>query len=72
MGVPLTGKMIRYDYKCNHCLWIWETIRTMDDDSKEQCPKCDSLRTGKIVTECNFILKGTGFHDTDYGKYGPK
>tara|TARA_Y100000590_G_scaffold116847_1_gene133362 strand:+ start:1002 stop:1136 length:135 start_codon:yes stop_codon:yes gene_type:complete len=44
----------------------------MDDDSKEQCPKCDSLRTGKIVTECNFILKGTGFHDTDYGKYGPK
>ena len=44
----------------------------MDDESEEQCPKCDSFRTDKVISEISFILKGTGFHDTDYGKYGPK
>jgi len=44
----------------------------MDDESDEQCPKCDSFRTDKIISTISFILKGTGFHDTDYGKYGPK
>ena len=64
--------MTRYDFKCNHCLWVWETLRPMDDESDEQCPKCDSFRTDKIISEISFILKGTGFHDTDYGRHGPK
>tara|TARA_R100001594_G_scaffold72628_2_gene107212 strand:- start:3689 stop:3826 length:138 start_codon:yes stop_codon:yes gene_type:complete len=44
----------------------------MDDDSTEQCPKCDSHKTGKIISPVRFILKGSGFHDTDYNKYGAK
>jgi len=64
--------MIRYDYKCNNCLWVWETIRFMNDDTAEQCPECNSHRTKKIISEVNFILKGSGFHDTDYDKHGAK
>ena len=44
----------------------------MDDDSDEQCTKCDSHNTGKVISPIRFILKGTGFHDTDYNKRGPK
>ena len=44
----------------------------MDDESEEQCPKCDSFRTGKVISQISFILKGTGFHDTDYNRYRAK
>ena len=47
--------MIRYDYKCNHCLWVWETVCTIDDNSSEQCPKCDSCRTKKVISPISFI-----------------
>lgn len=53
-------------------MWVWETIRTMDDNTSEQCPKCDSCRTRKVISPISFILKGSGFHDTDYNERGPK
>ena len=48
----------------------------MDDESDEQCPKCDSFRTGKVISQISFILnteqrtmpKGKGTYGSKRGK----
>jgi len=37
-----------------------------------QCPKCGSYDTRNIIAPKTIQFKGTGFHETDYDKRGPK
>ncbi len=57
--------MKRYEYRCDICLWVWETIRTIDDDSDEECPDCNCYKTSKVISPLSFILK-----EKDFLNYG--
>jgi len=63
--------MIRYDYICE-CGWVFEVVKSIKDDTEEQCPKCQKFDTRRTISPTDLILRGKGFHDTDYGKHGPK
>ena len=53
--------------KCN--LESVEVVRR--NDPYPHCPYCH-LEMEKRICDCNFILKGSGFHNTDYTHHGPK
>jgi len=46
-----------YDYKCNNCNIVVEEIRSISDESELLCATCgDAMK--RIITTCNFVLKG--------------
>jgi len=59
-----------FTFVCDKCglekkavAYSWET--------PFECPHCHLEMTRRIRAS-NFILKGTGYHSTDYTRFGPK
>jgi len=62
-----------YTYECEACQHLFDTQQSMNDAPLKKCPECNKMKLVKIITGIGGIkLKGTGFHDTDYNKYGRK
>ena len=65
--------MPTYTYECGDCGYIFDIAQGMKERPKKKCPECKKLSLQKIITGIGGIkFNGSGFHDTDYGKYGPK
>jgi putative FmdB family regulatory protein len=58
-----------YEYECNKCGDSFELIQGFSDKALKKCRKCGG-RLHKLISECSFQLKGTGWYVTDYGKSG--
>jgi len=59
--------MPTYEYKCKDCGHEFERIlRLVENKDPQVCPECQSLKTGKIFTTCNFVLKGDGWPSKNY------
>lgn len=58
-----------YEYKCDKCESVFECIKSFSDlnGSSETCPNC-SYQAKRIISICNFHLKGSGWYKTDYQK----
>ncbi len=60
-----------YEYECPNC-GRFEVFQKITDDKLKECPKCKekgkSVHVDKIISESSFVLKGTGWYETDYGK----
>ena len=56
-----------YEYKCNSCGRIIEVMQKFSDKPLSKCPAC-SGRISRIISNCSFHLKGTGWYVTDYKK----
>lgn len=55
-----------YDYECQQCGNEFEVYKPINQsDSHEDCPKCTSSDTKKLMPLTNFQLKAGGF----YAKY---
>lgn len=66
-------QMITYTYKCFDCLYIEDIQHSMEDKEKRKCPQCSSENFKRIINNiASPILKGRGFHKTDYTKYKHK
>lgn len=63
--------MLTYKYKCNSCKHSWEEEQSIKDAPTEVCPKCHEKSAQRIVQPSTFILKGSGWYETDY-KNKPK
>ncbi len=50
--------MPTYEYKCTDCEHRFETIQRITDDPLQNCPECNMDTLGKVLTSCNFVLKG--------------
>ena len=58
--------MPSYEYKCQKCDFEFEEFLPMSEyDKAQKCPECGSMRTSKIFTSCNFVLKGGGWTGRD-------
>jgi putative FmdB family regulatory protein len=56
-----------YEYKCNNCERIVEVMQKFSDKPLTRCPAC-SGKISRIISNCSFHLKGTGWYVTDYKK----
>jgi len=56
-----------YEYVCNNCGAVTEKIHGMNEKPSVKCADCGGKAKRK-VSSSSFVLKGTGWYVTDYGK----
>ncbi|MHB8109537.1 MAG: FmdB family zinc ribbon protein [Syntrophorhabdaceae bacterium] len=56
-----------YEYQCSDCGKIFEIFQKMSDKPLTECKVCKG-RLNKLISNCAFHLKGTGWYVTDYKK----
>jgi len=55
-----------YEYQCAECGRIVEKWQKFSDAPLTVCPHCGGSVT-KLISNCAFHLKGSGWYVTDYG-----
>jgi len=56
-----------YEYKCEKCENQFEMLQKITAEPLQECPECGGP-VHKLVSSTSFILKGSGWYATDYGK----
>jgi putative FmdB family regulatory protein len=55
-----------YRYECASCEAIHEYFHSMSEKPKSKCPDCGGRLERLIGRGGGVLLKGSGFHNTDY------
>jgi putative FmdB family regulatory protein len=58
--------MPTYRYECRSCGAIHEEFQGINDKPLRKCPKCGGRLDRLIGMGAGILLKGSGFHNTDY------
>ncbi len=56
-----------YEYRCSQCGNVHEVMQKFSDKPLTRCPDCRGRMT-KMISNCAFHLKGSGWYVTDYKK----
>jgi putative FmdB family regulatory protein len=56
-----------YEYQCTQCGKIYEVFQSAKDEPLKKCKDCLGEVT-KLISNCSFQLKGTGWYVTDYAR----
>ena len=62
--------MPTYLYECQKCGHTHEYFQSMSEEPKKKCPDCGGRLVRQIGGGSGVILKGSGFHNTDYRSKG--
>ncbi len=62
-------KMPIYEYECLDCGKTTEAMQKFSDALLAACPECGG-QLKKLISNSTFVLKGTGWYVTDYGRKG--
>jgi len=62
--------MPTYEYQCLTCTEEFEVEQRITDPARAQCPSCGSWDTRRLISHSSFVLKGSGWYVTDYGRKG--
>jgi putative FmdB family regulatory protein len=54
-----------YEYECLACGKIFETVQKISEEPLTECRYCGG-RVNRLISNCSFQLKGTGWYVTDY------
>jgi putative FmdB family regulatory protein len=57
--------MPTYEYRCDKCGREFEVSQRITDDPIETCAECGG-HVQRLIAATNFILKGGGWHKSDY------
>ena len=63
--------MALYEYVCKECEHKFTHRQSINDDSLPECPECGGEVKRIISGGSGFILKGSGFYETDYKSKTP-
>lgn len=55
-----------YEYQCDACQHLFETLQKMSDDPLTTCPACGKEALTKLISASQFHLKGEGWYVTDF------
>jgi putative FmdB family regulatory protein len=55
-----------YRYECERCGAVHEIFHSMTDQTARTCPNCGGNLVRHVGGAGGVILKGSGFHRTDY------
>ena len=58
--------MPTYRYECERCGAVHEIFHSITDQTARTCPKCGGNLVRHVGGAGGVILKGSGFHRTDY------
>jgi putative FmdB family regulatory protein len=56
-----------YEYCCDKCGNEFEEWQKFSDPVVDKCPDCGGSAR-RLISQSTFVLKGTGWYVTDYGK----
>lgn len=56
-----------YEYRCGKCQHQFDLLQKITDEPVKECPECGGP-VSKLISSTSFILKGSGWYVTDYGK----
>ncbi|MCX7857996.1 MAG: zinc ribbon domain-containing protein [Deltaproteobacteria bacterium] len=56
-----------YEYRCVDCGKIFEVFQKITEEPLNTCRFCNG-KVQKLISQCSFHLKGTGWYATDYKK----
>jgi len=56
-----------YEYCCTNCGKEFEEWQRFSDPPVERCRECGG-RAKRLISNSTFVLKGTGWYVTDYGR----
>ncbi len=57
-----------YEYECSNCGKIFEVFQRITEEPLTKCKACKGP-VNRLISQCSFQLKGTGWYVTDY-KHG--
>lgn len=60
-----------YEYECLNCGKTFETMQKITEEPLDSCPSCAG-KVRKLVSNCSFQLKGSGWYLTDYARKSQK
>jgi|SRR5579875_821219 putative FmdB family regulatory protein len=55
-----------YEYQCDNC-GVFEYSQRITEDPLKKCPTCKN-RVRRLISNTSFMLKGSGWYATDYGR----
>lgn len=58
--------MPTYEYRCTSCGHEFEALQSISEPPVAFCPECKGKPERLITGGAGFLLKGTGFYQTDY------
>ena len=61
-----------YEYECQQCSKVFETIRKFSDPRLTECLCEEKAPVTKLISAAAFHLKGTGWYVTDFRDKGKK
>jgi len=56
-----------YEYRCECCGKEFEEWQKFSDPPVQRCNDCGGV-TRRLISQSSFVLKGTGWYATDYGR----
>lgn len=56
-----------YEYHCTSCQDDFEVTQKISDAPLKECPKCQGALE-KLISQSSFVLKGSGWYMSDYGR----
>ncbi len=57
-----------YEYECTACGHKFEELQKITDRPLATCPACHRRKVHRLISQSSFVLKGSGWYVTDYGK----
>jgi len=60
-----------YEYKCEACGHVFESLQKISESPLVECPECGKDALKKLISSPAFRLKGGGWYETDF-KTGDK
>ena len=61
--------MPTYEYECTNCGSVFEAVQKITEEPLAQCVSCEGP-VKRLISQCSFQLKGSGWYVTDYKKGG--
>ena len=63
--------MALYEYKCGDCGTEFELLESMHRNGSKRCRVCGGIAE-RVISASSLRFMGSGFHCTDYGRYGKR
>lgn len=55
-----------YEYQCGACHHHLEALQKINDAPLKKCPDCGKPRLKRLLSAPMFLLKGSGWYETDF------
>ncbi len=66
VGTRWSSEMPIYEYQCDSCEHKFEAMQRLSEDPLKDCPQCGKAELRKLISAAAFVLKGTGWYETDF------